>query len=358
MNKKFVQPVLLLLLLMITPVLYAGPPIFILGLYGGPEVVSEDLLPAETEMQGKLEASLGWRGKIFEKGYVSIVSQAAGIVATGWIFEDQEFFQTEMSLPAGPGRIEITAGLFSSVLGISESPGFINPDWGVRYRLDLGNEKSEGELEYTGYSLVEPDDTGDIIFQGARLTFSHRFSIRSTLAVSLGFGYEGWYETSLYSETGTAAAENREDILLDGKIVLDGLAGYFTEWTIPVRFLWRNSNSNAFYLPDLFVPDSNSRIQISAAPTINFSPHRTLNFGLNAAVNHHYYLQREAFEENGTFTGELLHITSTGGGLSLDWTQNHRLYLVLTGDAGYTWSNDPFETGWFFTLYGGVEISF
>jgi hypothetical protein len=309
-------------------------------------------------MQGRLEASLGWRGKVLEKGYVSIAAQAAGIGKTGWMFADQEFFQAEMSLPGGPGRVDMTAGFFSSVLGSEETPGFINPDWGILYRLNLGNDKTEGRIEYSGYAHVEPEDTGDIIFQGGRIRFSHRFSIRSQLAFSAGLGYEGWYETFLYSDTGTVTDESREDLLLDGKIELGGLLGYFTEWSLPIRFLWRNSNANAYVLPDLFIPDSNSRLQFSAAPSISLSPHRTLNLKLNASAEHHSYLKRKAFDGTGTLTGEFLRITSSGGGLSLDWTRNHRLYLVLRSDAGYTWSNDPSETGWYFNMFGGIELSF
>jgi len=358
MSKVSIRLVFVFLLLICASLVYAGPPVFILGLYGGPEIVSEDLLPAELQMQGKLEASFGWRGRVFEGGYFSIISQAAGTVMSGWTFEDQEFLQADMSLPAGPGRVDMSAGLYSSVLGTDELPGFINPDWGLLYRLNLGSNKTEGRIEYSGYSLVEPNDLGDIIYQGARLAFSHSFSLRYNLSFSAGFGYEGWYETNLYSNDGSLTDENREDFLVDGKIVFEGLAGYFTEWTVPVRCLWRNSTANTYLSTGIFIPDSNSRIQLSTAPEINFSPHRTLNIDLHTSIEHYAYLERLAFDENGFQAAENLQITSFGGGFSLDWTINHRLYLVLRSDAGYTWSNDPFETGWYCNVYGGVELSF
>jgi len=349
----------LLFFLFIAPIiLYSLPPVFILGISGGTEAASENQEPVSADFITGADASLGWRGYLFEKGYISIAAGFSGKIVNLGTFQDQENLLIKASLPGGPGRINLESGLLSSITGTSLSSPFVNPQWGIGFSLDFGNGDISGAAEYSGYSLVEPDDTGDIFYEGGKITVSYSPSIRYEIALSGGAGWENWYENALYTDAGGTAGGNRQDWVLDGKLTSRGLLGYFTEWNVPVRFIWRNSNANGFLEPDQFIPDTESRINFSVSPELSLSPHRSISIETGAYADFGRYLERKAFNSAGVVTDTHLFVNSLGGNFAFDWTRNNTFFVLLSGQGGYAFSNDPFETGWFFGASGGIQVSF
>ena len=145
MNKLY-SSFLLILLFIISPIVVSAmPPVFILGFSGGPELSAEDQQPLGSDIFAEADASLGWRGALLEKGYISFASLITGKLINLDTFQDREDIWIKTSFPGGPGRITLESGMLSSITGISDSPGFINPKWVWTWVL----------LSQTAFSIVK-----------------------------------------------------------------------------------------------------------------------------------------------------------------------------------------------------------
>ena len=334
------------------------PPVVNAGLFVNPEFVSEAGEAVETSWNGGLNAGLGWRSSLDGGGYVSVLSDITGLLVNGSSFQDQEFIRGKAAFPSGPNRIEPEVSLLSSVLGYYASGPFVNPQWNLGYRISMNDEASSVSLVYSGYLALLSESSDDVFREGLRAVLRVDPSIRWALDIGAGGGWELWYETDLFHAGGPVTGQNRQDWILDGNVAMDGLLGYFADWSWETRLTWRSSNANLFLDPDLFMPDTESRLILSIESGIDWSPIRTLGLHVSASAERAWYLERSAFDSEGVLTGEPLRLFDLEGSLRADWTRSHRWYLFLASSGGYTFSNDPVESGWRFSLYSGVELSF
>lgn len=333
------------------------PPVVNIGLFVSPEFVSDPDGAMDNSWHFGLNAGLGWRISVSDGGFISIVSDVTGIIFGGATVQDQEFLRGKAAFPLGTNRIEPEISLTSSVLGFYGSDPFLNPQWNLGYRIFTDDENSSLVFIYVGYLVFLPETADDVFQEGIKAVLSLDPSIRWALDIEVGWGWEDWYETNVYQSNGSAEGQNRQDWIVDGSITMDGLIGYVTEWTWETRFAWRSSNANLYLGPDLFLPDTESRINLSMESGLDWSPIRTLGLHVSAYVDRAWYLERNAFDSQDLLTEELLSILDLGGNLRVDWNRFHRWYLFLEASGGFTFSNDPDQAGWRFQLFTGVEIS-
>ena len=353
------------LALVIVIILYAGlpiyadplPPVVNLGLFVNPEFFSEPDGAVDNNWHVGLNAGLGWRVSVADGGYVSLQSDVTGLIFGGTTAQDQEYFRGRAAFPVGTNRIEPEISLTSSALGFYGSDPFFNPQWSLGYRIFPGDEGSSVALIYVGYWVFIPEADDDVFHEGLRAVFSVDPSIRWALDIGAGWGWEDWHETDVYQSNGSVKEQNRQDWTADGSVGMDGLLGYFTEWTWETRLAWRSSNANLYLDPNLFLPDTESRINLSMESGLDWSPIRTLGLHVSAYADRAWYLERKAFDSQNELTEEHLKMLDLGGNFRADWTRSHRWYLFLEGSGGYTFSNDPEQTGWRLRLFTGVEIS-
>jgi len=349
----------LLALAAFPPALAAYAPGLLLGGGGGGTWYEEPDTGEEALPLAALNLRAGWRQSLETGGYFGFTAagRLTGYLAEVSTFTDVEALDLILGLPLGAHRMELGAGLTASAMGTGDDPAHLRPEW--RAELMLGRGKLHGEAEDLGSWLWQPADVEDVLSQGARLTAVLDPSIRLGFRGSLRGAWEYWPDFPLYDGTGAVSGERRQDGLGELELGLEGLAGFFFDWSLGVSTGLRWSNANR-YLTVLGRLEENSESNGYAGAEAGFqwSPSRALGLQLDGFLRQEWYLERAALTAAGADTGERLRVLSAGFSLRGDWTPNGRLFLALEGSAGRRFANDPAEERWNVTLEAGVEYSF
>ena len=341
-----------------SPALYGYPPTLVLGLEGGGTVFEspeegQDALPLAT-----VNLLGGWRGATPAGGYLGLAASARVLsyLASPAILADAETLALEAGLPLGPNLVELEGSLEASVMGDGEDPAHLEPRWQAGLRL--GGGAVQGIFSYRGSYLYQPDDIEDFLHQGLKLGVEWEHSIRLGLRAGVQGGWEYWPDYFLLEGTGSSTGVPRQDAVGGLDIGLDGLAGFFLDWSLGLSAGLRWSTANRFITGLGLEEGSENNLYAGLEAAADWSPHRTVGLQLKGFLRQEWYLARAALTSLGVDTGELLRVLSLGLTVRADWTPNDRLFLVLEGSAGRRFANDPAEERWNATLQAGVEYSF
>lgn len=336
------------------------PPTIVLGAYGTGMTFSEKSMADSIGGVG-FGGLFGWRKPVFIDGYLAVNSSfdVRGYFIGLQEIDDDEMGALELSLPVGVNRIKIGAGFSSSISGTGSYPGYIRPDWKVEYQFRRGRRKVQPYGAYKGYLLIQPQGNEDALFQGGELGFFYRPSVRLGCEVSLGGGFESWFEFPIYDEGGNITGGKRRDYIINLQGKINGLIGYLIDWQLDGTIALCLSNANR-YLESLTRLDKNSesRLGLAIETVAGWSPSRRINLQVGPYTAWDFYLGREALEDDGSLSGEKLNVFTIGSTFRADWTADDRLYVVLQGAGARKYSNDVVETGWNLILKGGIEYSF
>jgi hypothetical protein len=341
------------------PAAYGYPPTLLLGLQGGvtwfesPED-GEGVLPLAA-----VNLLAGWRNPTPAGGYLGLAASARllSYLDSPILFADAESLALEAGLPWKRGLVELEAALDASVMGDGEDPAHLHPRW--QAVLKLGGEDLLGLLTYRGSYLYQPQDVEDFLYQGLGLGAEWEHSIRLGLEAGLECGWEYWPDFLLRDGGGALTDVPRQDLVGVLRAGLDGLAGFFLDWSLEASAGLRWSTANR-YISSLSLLEEGSENNLFAAlqAAAGWSPHRAVGLRLDGFLRQEWYLTRAALTAGGADTGEFLRVLSLGLTARADWTPNDRLFLVLEGSAGRRFANDPVEERWNATLQAGVEYSF
>jgi hypothetical protein len=259
------------------------------------------------------------------------------------ILHDRENLSLEARLPLGAFLALLSAGLDGSSLGTVDLPPHVQTGWNVG--LQTPGEPWRGEFQLRGDYLFQPDDNQDALYQAARVSLTYDPSIRWGITSAVEGGWEYWPEYPMAGE------ERRQDILLRAETGLEGLLGYFLDWSLLGYGGVRLSNLNGS-------ADGQSSWFLAGETDLSWSPHRRVSLQLGGFTRYESWLEREALSSGGTPTGEALYVLSLGLDGRADWTPNGKVFLVLEGSAARRLANDPAEERWNLSAALGLEYSF
>jgi len=359
MHKTRLTVIVLFLFGFLGSIAYGYPPTLLLGLQGGGTAFEspedgEGALPLAA-----LSLLAGWRNPIPAGGYWGLAASARLLSYFGSpiVSADIERLALDAGLPIGRSLVELEGGLDASVMGDGEDPAHVHPRWQAGLRF--GGETAQGIFSYRGSYLYQPDDDGDFLYQGLRLGAEWERSLRLGLAAGLEFGWEYWPEYWLLDGLGAFTGVARQDVVGELQVGLDGLAGFFLDWSLEACAGLRWSTANRFITGLGLEEDSENHLFAAIRAAADWSPHRAVGLQLEGFLRQEWYLTRAALTEAPfADTGESLRVLSLGMTVRADWTPNDRLFLVLEGSAGRRFANDPAEERWNASLQAGVEYSF
>jgi hypothetical protein len=335
----------------------AYPPTLLLGLQGGgyafqsPE--DEGVLPLAA-----VSLLAGWRDALADGGYLGLAASARVLTYFGspMVSADSEKLSLEAGLPLGRSLVELQGGLDASAVGDGEDPAHLLPSWQAGLRF--GPEGAQGILSYRGSYLYQPGGQEDFLYQGLRLRGEWERSIQLGFSAGLEGGWEYWPEYWLLDSSGSSSGEARQDLVGSLQAGLDGLAGFFLDWSLEASAGLRWSTANRFISGLGLEEGSENNLFADVRASADWSPHRAVGLRLEGFLRQEWYLTRAALTAALTDTGETLRVLSAGLAARADWTPNDRLFLILEGSAGRRFANDPAEARWSASLEAGVEYRF
>jgi hypothetical protein len=229
-------------------------------------------------------------------------------------------------------------------LGTVEEAPHVQPDW--RLGLRTPGEPWRAELQLKGHYLYEPQDIEDVLYQAARASLTYDPSIRWGLVTALEAGWE--YRPEYPAVDGLPA----QGVILRAEAGLEGLLGYFLEWSL--------RSYGGLHLANSYtgIPESGSSWFLAAEGDLSWSPHRQVSLHLGGFARYDSWLQRQALTSGGTPSGQTLYALSLGLDGRADWTPDGRLFLLVEGSAARRLANDPAEERWSLSAELGVEYSF
>jgi len=358
MQKNRLILVALSLLGFLGPALYGYSPTLVLGLQGG-----STLFESPEDGQGALPLVAvnllgGWRSPTPAGGYLGLAASArlASYLASPVVFTDAETLDLEAGLPLGHGLVELAGSLDASVMGDGEEPAHLQPRWQAGLRL--GGAAAQGILSYRGSYLYFPDDAEDFLYQGLSLGAELERSIRLGLRAGVECGWEYWPEHWLLDGSGASTGVPRQDVVGGLEVGLDGLAGFFLDWSLGASAGLRWSTANRYTTALGLEEGSENNLFAGLEAAVDWSPHRAVGLQLEGFLRQEWYLTRAALTSGGADSGQPLSVLSLGLTARGDWTPNDRLFLVLEGSLGSRFANDPAEARWNASINAGVEYSF
>lgn len=346
-------------LLLLDSALHGYSPTLLLGLQAG-GTVFEDPRDGEGAFPlAVVDLLAGWRGLSSAGGYLGLAASARllSYFDSPAVFADAERLVLEAGLPFARGLVELEGQLEASIMGDGEEPAHLGPGWQAGLRLGQG--RLRGILAYRGSYLYQPDDVEDFLYQALRLDLEWERSIRLGFSAGLEGGWQYWPQYPMYDGSGALTGVPRQDAVGELRAGLEGLAGYFLDWSLEASGGLRWSTANRYIAALLLLEEgSENSLYAGLAAAADWSPHRAVGLRLEGFLRQDWYLTRAALTAAGADTGEQLRVISLGLSARADWTPNDRLFLVLEGSAGRGFANDPAEARWNVELKAGMEYSF
>ncbi len=294
----------------VTPLLLAGTSV-------GVSVISPAGEEPEYDIYGAGEFLGGFRGLFGQDGYYSFTGRFQAEVHRERLFTDQEYLLFKL----GFGQYSVEAALLTTLYDDGSGSTYFNPSWKLRAGLAEFSDGKTLRVEYAGYVAGLPDSPEDYFYEGVHLVYRVDPSIFLGYELAAGGGWEYHYEQT-----------DRHDIVLDIAGTIDGLAGYFTDWTVTAGFSWRGSNTT-------IAADSEDRMVATIDAEVFTSPHQSLTLEGTLSAAGSRYLSRTYGD------GKLLFL-ETEASARAEWSPNQKTYLSLEAAFGYNLSNDPLLGGW------------
>ena len=224
--------------------------------------------------------------------------------------------------------------------------------------FQYGESPSYIDITYNGSFLSIPSTSDDALYQGIGISLRSDPSIRFGLSGELEAGYEYRPEKLLYESDGSSSGERRQDLILTGTGVFDGLAGYFLSWHFESQLALRLSNENLFQPAGSFIENSEDAFDISMDTGVHWSPHQSISLQIAANGGYMWYLQRPVILADGNSIDEKLVAFRMGGKVDFSWTPNHVVYLKIGADTNYIYYNSSTPSSWTIGIRGGIDFSF
>ena len=270
-------------------------------------------------------------------GYLGTgISSALDLV--GWTPEDRSFLSLILggAAPGGP-RWRAEAGC-----SLSAADLLVAPEWSLQVRGSQGSQDSAALwARYEGAAVFDGDDEEDHLLQVLRLGVTADPSIRFGWRVDAGALGRLWWQWPLYTPAGVQGDEWRRDVDLAARVSLNGLAGYFGEWSLDTAVTRRFSDANRW--PGDLEERSEDRWTAGLGAGVGWSPTAAVGIELGASVEGALYPYRAALDAAGAPTGAELRTLSLSADLRADWSPDGRRYLFLSALLRQTVSNEPGE---------------
>jgi hypothetical protein len=341
-RSPFRSLVLSALLAIWMPAAAAASPVFFAGTSVGLDVTAPNNGDVLFDAYLSGELSIGLREALAQDGYYSIATRIEAAIHDNLLFSDSEYLNLELHY----GGWGVEAGLLSALIEDGSGSSYINPNWKASKRVPILSDDGEISFEYAGYLTHLPEDTEDLLYQGIHAAVRIDPSVFFGYSLAIGGGWEYRYEQLVYQPTGYPEDFNRHDLVIDATGTVDGIVGYFTGWAASMAVSWRKSNAAFAVDKDVFLECPEDRLQAAIDASIFASPHQSWTVDGSVYTDGTWYLSRPARNLGGTYGNDDLLLLDIGISAQVDWTPNQQIYLALTGEYGYTLSNDPFIGGW------------
>lgn len=336
-------------------------PTLVVGGTGGVGSYSFSPSPSRPYTDAGLSESFGWRQGLGPGSYVSIGSQAsfAAYLTSLQGSLDSESLDGELGLPAGPNSLIFGAGFKSSLHNQSGYGSYVLPYWTGEYRFRRNAKGLQPSLTYGGRYVVQQLGSDNHFVEALGLKLDRSSTVRFDGYLGLDTSWELWPQQHLFDSSGATTSALRQDYLLDLSAGAQGLVGYTLDWQAGVSAGLRLSTANEYLgAVSQLAEGSQTRFTQKGSGSLTWTPTRTFSATLSAQVQNDAYLSRKALDSKGVPSGTNLDVFSAAGAAAGSWALSGNTYLVITGQAARTFSNDPSFPQWSYELTGGVQYSF
>lgn len=305
-----------------------------------------------------------WRTAFDGGGYASLNGNATiEYNSRSGLTQDEENLNTAVGLPFPGGSMLFEAG-FNSSLDNSSYGTTLRPEWSGKYTYSPGSSNKttiEPYIEYSGYSVSQELGAEDRSSHSASLGVSYDPSIK------IGYHLEAMGRVELYEEDYTqnlsdtyllVGEASRQDIIAAGEAEITGLAGYFADWSLRLYGGKRISNDEEYLSETDMELEGTDSVFGEIEGSFSWSPIRELQLSSRLYTQALGYTDRKASDKGGGLKNEELAQLEAGGSFEADWTTDDRLFFILRGSAGRTFSNDPNYDAWTYRISAGIEYGF
>jgi len=362
-TKIYVKKSLLLILVALfyaaVPV-FAFPPTFILG----------SSLEYNNQFWYGIYGVGSWRSTLAEGGYAALSGNFSAKYSQyeGGLLRDSEYLQGSLGFPVPAGTLLIESGLSSS-LDDEDYGTILRPVWSAQYNLWKGphyNTPVHPYLRYSGYYLYQEagvqDRSAHEIGLGTvydpSIKRGYRFEVTGKAEMWSGEYTENLSEIYPSEITAFDGAASRTDLFASADVELNGLAGYFADWSVVFSAGTRASNDQQYLSDALLETEGTDTVFVLAEGDFSWSPTRQIGLTSSLYADSQRYVERRASKEDGSLGPDPLLLVDMGGRVEFDWTPNNKLYVIASMNVGKTVSNDPAYEGWNIGLSAGVEYAF
>lgn len=207
--------------------LYSGQTGAFIGVSGDYRYADDPLLETHAG-RVDLHGNVDHRMLLGDTGFlaVSLFGEAAYAVEDA-DFSDYLEASLRNSWLLGPNTLEFSLGARQSFGGYDGSEPFFIPSWAAEFRFDRGFRSLNPFVTYEGYV----DDSG--IYNGVRAGFVHMPAVEFRYGLSVGGTVE------------VVENADRPDLLGSVMGSVDGLSGYFLNWSVQADATYRDSTDAA-----------------------------------------------------------------------------------------------------------------
>ena len=302
-----------------------------------------------------------WRTTLTENGYAAIEGDAELSYSPEkeGVLSDNETLSLTFGYFGAAGTTVLDIGCLSS-FDDADFGTTVNPEWSAEYSFSPQSASSSLEpyLGYSGEYLYQELGTTDKSVQTASLGIAHNPSIIRGYRLELTGSGTFWNEKYLYDSVGSETGTLRRDYETAVEAEVNGLAGYFADWSLIIDGGVLFSNGNSLTELGEVQKDSFDAWFNGVETEWSWSPARSLQFAVNLYSESRSYLQRKVLNEDGSIGSDLLSTVNVGGNISADWTPDDRMYFILSLFGSRTFSNDANFEAWNLGISGSIEYGF
>ena len=360
---RFKKSIVLVIIffLCVTVHVSAFPPTFILG----SSLDYNDADDNEDQLWYGLYGVGSWRSTIGQGGYTALSGNfnARYSDEESRSFDDSESLKGTLGFPVPAGMLLIESAISSSFDDVDYGT-VLRPQWSTRYNLWKGphyNIPLSPYLIYSGFYLYQE--------LGVQDRFSHEIGIGVTYDPSIKIGYRfeltgkaelwnGDYTEDLSEFYTLESTTKRTDVATSAEVEVNGLAGYFADWSVLFRGGSRLSNDEQYLSDDLMETEGTDTFFVYTEGVLSWSPTRQIGLSSSLYAEVKKYMDRNAYADDGSLGSTPLSLLDVGGNLEFDWTPNNKLYFLGSVSGYKTFSDGPNYDGWNYGVSVGIEYGF
>lgn len=302
-----------------------------------------------------------WRTTLTENGYAAVEGNAELSYSPEMdsVLSDSEKLSATIGFSGAAGTTVLDIAFLSSI-DDADFGTTANPEWSAEYRFSSrsGSFAVEPYVGYSGEYLYQELGTTDKSVHTASLGIAHNPSIMRGYRLELTGSGTFWNEKYLYDPVGSESDTLRRDYETAVEAEVNGLAGYFADWSLIIDGGVLLSNGNSLTGLGTVQNDSFDAWFNGVEAEWSWSPARSVQFSAHLYSETRSYLQRKVLNEDGSIGSDLLSTVNIGGNVTADWTPDDRMYFILSLFGRRTFSNDVNFEAWNMGISGSVEYGF